>query len=124
MQFGQKGYMKNEKEKTLFSILSKECKSGQFSVIEKKDLLFSLSKSFFVEEEDLDELIYSLERQNRIKIKYEDENVYCLSVTQIELPQQKREVSPSFKKSFLFCLLGGFLGGLAGSFFAILIFNL
>jgi len=116
--------MKNEKEKTLFSILSKECKSGQFSVIEKKDLLFSLSKSFFVEEEDLDELIYSLERQNRIKIKYEDENVYCLSVTQIELPQQKREVSPSFKKSFLFCLLGSFLGGLAGSFFAILIFNL
>ncbi len=116
--------MKNEKERALFSILSKECKSGQFSVLEKKDLLFSLSKFYVVEEEELDDIVSSLERQNCIKIKYEDEAVYCLCLIKKEIEQQKREVAPSFKKSFSFCLLGGFLGGLAGSFLAVLIFNL
>lgn len=116
--------MKNEKEKLLISILSKECQIGQFSVIEKKDIIFSLSKFFYVEEEELDELIACLERQGYLKIKYEDETVYCLCVTKKELPQQKREVSPSFKKFFIFCLLGAFLGGLIGSFCAFLIFSL
>ena len=116
--------MKNEKEKLLFSILTKECQIGQFSVIEKKDIIFSLSKFFYIEEEELDELIACLERQGYLKIKYEDETVYCLCLIKKEIPQQKREVALSFKKFLIFCLLGAFLGGLIGSFCAFLIFNL
>jgi hypothetical protein len=33
-----------------------------------------------MEENELDSMLTSLERQGYIKIKYEDDNVYCLSV--------------------------------------------
>lgn len=114
--------MKNQKEKTLLSILSRECKPNQFSVVEKKDILFSFPKIMPIEEEELDGLVLSLERQGFVKIKYEDDSVYCVALLKKE--EEKREVSPSFKSLFFLALLGGMIGGFAGSFLSFLIFNL
>lgn len=114
--------MKNQKEKQLLSCLAKECKPNQFSVIEKKDILSSFPKSSQIDEEELDEIMLSLERQAHIKIKYEDDNVYCLCLIKDDI--EKREASPSFKNIFWFGLLGGFCGSLIGSFIAFLFLNL
>ena len=116
--------MKNQKEKMLLTFLSNECGFNKFSVVEKKDMISCFTKSY-VDENELDSLVLSLERQGFVKIKYEDDDVYCISVLIRESEQEKKE-SPKnspFKHNivvFLSALIASFLG----TIIAMLIFTL
>jgi len=117
--------MKNQKERELLNYLSRECEINKFTVVEKRDILYSLEKEI-KDEEELDYLLLSLERQMKVKIKYEDDNVYCLSLLkkEIEVETEKREGRSPLFSNLLINLLASFLGSLLGSLIINLIFKI
>ncbi len=116
--------MKNQQEKHLLSYLTRECKNSGYSVIDKKDVLSSFDKKIHVDEIELETLMSSLERQSFIKIKYEDENVYCLCVLKHEIEEKKESSKKSLFPSFLLSLAGAFLGSFFATLIVRLIFNI
>ena len=118
----QKIDMKNQKLKALLLFLTKECGLNKFSVIEKKDILASFDKHIYVDENELEGLVLTLERQGFIKIKYDDDNVFCLSVLrEIEKETKKEREQKSLLPFFLLCLLGSFIGSLIATLISRLI---
>lgn len=115
--------MKNQKEKTLLSYLLNECKSSGYSVIDKKDILTAFDKRLNIDENELDSLINSLERQSYIKIKYEDDSVFCLCITQRDFEEKKERQKSPFS-SFLLSLAGAFLGSFFATLIVKVIFNI
>jgi hypothetical protein len=111
----QKISMQNQKIDVLLYFLKKECGLNKFSVVEKKDILSLYEKKYYIDESELENLMQSLERQGYIKIKYDDENVYCLAVLKdFEIREKKERKANSFL-SFLLVFLASFLGGFFGS---------
>lgn len=115
--------MKNQKERELLNFLSKECELNKFSVIDKRDILSSFDKKLLIDEDELDSLMLSLERQAKVKIKYEDESVYCLCLLgkEIELDEKKEEKTPLLSRYFIVSFFASMLGSLLGSLVIMLI---
>ena len=113
--------MQNQKEKLLLSFLYRDCGLNKFTVVDKQDILSCFQKRNYIEEGDLDNLIQALERKGFIKIKYDDENVYCLSVLR-ECEEEKKEIKTKLPSLFFWVFLGSFLGGLLSSLVINLIF--
>ena len=113
--------MQNSKEKCLINYLCRECGFNKFTIVEKKDMLSCFDKHIYIDENELDNIIQSLERKGYIKIKYEDENVYCLSVL-FNIEDEKKEKTAKTPSLFLLAFVGSFLGGLIGSLIINLIF--
>ena len=107
--------MQNQKQKILLSFLKKECGLNKFSIVEKKDILSIFEKRYYIDETELENLIISLERQGYIKIKYDDDSVYCLSVLKEFEIEEKKERKDFSYLSFLLIFVSSFLGGLLGS---------
>ena len=112
--------MKSQKESILLSYLAKECGLNKFNVLDKKDISACFEKKFYVDEIELEALMLSLERQGLIKIKYDDDNVFCLSV--LGEPEEKKEnPARTLFPFFLLSTLGGFIGSVLGVLFTYLI---
>ena len=111
------------REKDLLALLSKECKPNIYTVFEKKDISSSLDNNT-LDENEIDNLMLSLERQGFIKIKYEDDNVYCLSVLKREIEEKKESHKQAPFSYLLFCFFGGFFGSFFGTLIVRLIFNI
>ena len=114
--------MKTSKERILHAYLAKECGINKFKVIDKKDILASFEKGVYVDENELESLMISLERQGIIKIKYDDDSVFCLSVLQDIAEKRKESPKRTLFPLLLTALLGGFLGSILGEIFISLIF--
>ena len=106
--------MKNQKESILLSFLQKECDYSKFKIVEKNDMLSAFGKKTYIDEENLDQAINSLERQGYIKVKYEDENVYCIILIKKEI-EEKREKKSSLSLIYLLTAIASFLGGFIGA---------
>lgn len=109
--------MKNQKDRILLDFLQKECDYSKFKIVDKSDMLSCFDKKFYVDEEILDQLVSSLERKGLIKIKYEDENVYCILLTKKEF-EEKRENKSSLSLTYFLTALTSFLGGFIGAIIA------
>lgn len=117
--------MLDQKSALILTILQKECHGTGYKVIDKSDILSSMPPKYRINEETLDHILTYLERKECIHIKYDDENVYCLCVTQKDnrLTEQEPEIKKEKPKMWLFAvlvmifsLIGGFLGALIAKF--------
>jgi len=105
--------MKIKKESKLLSFLQEQCEFGKFQIVEKQDLLGIFDKNL-IDENDLENMLSSLERQGYLKVKYEDENVYCLSITRKDF-EEKREQKTSLSLFYFLTFVASFLGGMIGA---------
>lgn len=72
--------MLDTKSKLVLSILAKECKNGNYKVIEISDIIMQLPRHFRMETDAVKHILLHLERLDAISIKYDDDGVYCLAV--------------------------------------------
>ena len=116
--------MNNQKLNSLLIFLTNECGLNKFTVIDKKDILSFFDKKIYIDENELESLVFTLERQGYIKIKYEDENVFCLSVLKESENAIKKEREKFFSFSFfILCFLASFIGSFISTIISALIFN-
>lgn len=123
ISFCNKKCMQESKYLLVLEVLIKECQDGSYRILEKSDLLSLLSNKCKMSENELDKIVSSLEKDELISLKYEDEKVYCVCVlpkgTKL-LEEQKNKEKPvkafprisyfaifllSFIASFIACLL-------------------
>lgn len=114
--------MIDAKSKLVLKILSKECGNG-YKIVEIPDIIMALPKRFRMDSENVKHILTHLERQDMISIKYDDDDIYCVSVLPFGYETLESEQTPQSKKShsafwsvllcFLGSLVGGFLGALA-----------
>lgn len=72
--------MIDTKSKLVLSILAKECGDGSYKIIEVSDIIMALPKHFRMDSEAVKHILTHLERQDIISIKYDDDDVFCLSI--------------------------------------------
>lgn len=108
-----------QKENFLLKILIKDCGINRFTVIDKKDLIKE-SEKLSLDENDIDEIMSTLERKGKIKIKYDDENVYCVLVVKNE-SEEKESKKLSLFKIFILTFFSSFLGSFVATMFSFLI---
>jgi len=114
--------MKN-REIQILRFLANECKSNEYNVIEKKDIVSFFDKKNIIDENEIDAMISALERKGYIKIKYDDDNVYCLCVIHNDV-EEKKESKTALFPSFLFNLLSAFLGSFIATLLVRIVFNI
>lgn len=68
------------KSKLVLKILAKECNNGNYKIIEIPDIIMALPRHFRMESEAIKHILTHLERQDMISIKYDDDDVFCLTV--------------------------------------------
>ena len=115
----------------LLYVLNNFCGDGAYKVLEIKDILEKLPNKFRVDKSSLGDLIEHLQEREYVKVKYNDESVYCLTT----LPKGKLfgektdEIKKDKKKQInlsMFAVLagaiGGFIGAVLGSIFIRLFF--
>ena len=107
--------MKSKKENKLLTFLNKECQVGKFQIIEKQDMLSCFGANEYIDENELENRLSLLERQGYIKIKYEDENVYCISLLNQETEEKREQQKLSLSVLYIFTFVFAFLGGLIGA---------
>ena len=105
--------MKQKKETKLLSFLQSQYESDKFQLIEKQDILSTFDKNT-VDEAELENMLISLERQGYLKIKYEDDNVYCLCVMKKNI-DEKREQKSLLPLLYILSAIASFLGGMLGA---------
>ncbi len=72
--------MIDTKSKLVLTILAKECGDGGYKIIEIPDIIMALPRHFRMDSESIKHILTHLERQDIISIKYDDDDIYCLSV--------------------------------------------
>ena len=78
ISFCNKKCMQEIKYLLVLEVLIKECQDGGYRILEKSDLLSLLSNKCKMSENELDKIVSSLEKDELISLKYEDEKVYCV----------------------------------------------
>ena len=68
------------KSRIVLKLLCKECPNGAYKIIDGGDIISAMPNKYKVDTESLQHILIYLERQDCITIKYDDENVYCISV--------------------------------------------
>lgn len=108
-----------QKESYLLEILIKDCGINRFTIVDKKDLIKE-SERLSLDENDIDEIMSALERKGKIKIKYDDENVYCVLVVKNE-GEEKESKKLSLSKIFILTFFSSFLGSFVATIVSFLI---
>lgn len=62
----------------ILKYLISECKDGTFKIIEKSDIISALPSKYTVSQQQLDKIIYKLEQQDYISLRYDDDKVFCV----------------------------------------------
>ena len=123
--FCNKNNMQESKFSIVLEVLINECQDGGYRILEKTDLLSLAAKRCKITESDLEKIVSSLEKEELISLKYEDENVYCIAVLPkgIKMNEDKKnkEKRPTFPRLNYFLI---FLISFIACFIACLIANL
>ena len=119
--------MIDTRTKLVLSILAKECKNGNYKIVEVSDIIMSLPRRFRMDSEAVKHIITHLERQDMISIKYDDDGVYCLSVLpygfealESDKPKILKKETPQ-KNNNMLIILVSFFSAFLGSAIGILI---
>jgi len=123
--------MLDTKSKLILKILAQECGNGNYKIVEISDIVLSLPKHYRMDHEAAKHILTYLERQDMISIKYDDDNMYCLTVlpygfeileneNPIKSKTKKRDKSSktSFREFF-----AAFLGAILGSVLAYFLYQ-
>lgn len=110
--FCNKKCMQETKYFLVLDVLSKECQDKGYRILEKSDLLALLSNKCKISEAELDKIVFSLEKDELVSLKYEDEKVYCVCVLSkgSKLLEEKKnkekpaKASPHFNYFIIFLL--------------------
>ena len=121
--------MIDTKSKLVLTILAKECGDGGYKIIEIPDIIMALPRHFRMDSESIKHILTHLERQDIISIKYDDDDIYCLSVlpygfeicetNQTKDKKEKKELPPFIY--FLIIFLIAFCASFAANLLARLI---
>ena len=87
------------KSHIVLKILCKECPNGAYKIIDASDIISAMPSKYKVDFESLQHILIYLERQDCITIKYDDENVYCISVLPYGFQYVKVMVTKSSKQA-------------------------
>ena len=121
--------MLDKQTSTLLANLNAICQDGSYKVIEKNELINSVSKKNKIDEDALKAMIEHLQERNYLSIKYSDDKVYCLSVLpkgrlfeekSKELANEKRK----FNKLVVITLSLSSVASFVGAFCAMIVFKL
>ena len=111
------------KSKIVIKILAKEIKNGGYKIFDLSDIIMSMPKHYRVDKESVKHMLFYLERQDAISIKYDEDDRFCMAILpygfeilESEKPkyfkqEKTREPSPLYFV-FLISLLGSMLGSL------------
>ncbi len=72
--------MIDTKSRLVLSILAKEAGDGSYKIVEIADIIMALPKRFRMDSEAVKHILTYLERQDIISIKYDEDDVFCLSI--------------------------------------------
>lgn len=75
-----KKYMLDFKSNLILKIIINECKDGGYKLLEKSDIISLLPSKYKIEESELDKIINSLEKNDLISLRYDDDKVYCVCI--------------------------------------------
>ena len=78
--FNKINIMLDIKSILVLKILNKECPNGAYKIIDASDIISSMPSKYKIDSDSLAHILNYLERQDCISIKYDDDNVYCISV--------------------------------------------
>ena len=113
----------------LLKSLNKFCADGSYKVLDKTDILSSLSKKFNTDLDALKNMIEHLQERNYLSVKYSDENVYCLAVLpKGRLFEEKNEELINERKKYNLLILTTMslscVSAFVGAFLAVIVSNL
>lgn len=121
------------KSKIVLNILSKETKNGGYKIFDLSDIIMSMPKHYRADKESVKHMLFYLERQDAISIKYDEDDKFCIAVLPYGYELLENE-KPSFqgqkhytekeKNQFVFPFLSALLGSIIGSMIISLIFYL
>ena len=112
------------KSKIVLNILAKEIKNGGYKIFDLSDIIMSMPKHYRVDKESVKHMLFYLERQDAISIKYDEDDRFCIAVLpygfeilENEKPkfyrqEKSNDPNTSSLQVFLFSLLGSLLGSL------------
>lgn len=115
------------KSKLVLNILARQCRDGNYRIIEVSDIIMSLPKHYRMDNEAVKHVFTYLERQDMISIKYDDDDTFCLAVLPYgfetyENNSNKKIKSKSKNWQILWCFLSSLIGttlGILVSYFII-----
>lgn len=62
----------------ILKYLINECKDGSYKIIEKNDLISVLPAKYKISQQQLDKIMYKLEQQDLVSLRYDDDKVFCV----------------------------------------------
>ena len=120
--------MIDSRTKLVLKILAKECRDGNYKIVEISDIIMSLPRHFRMDSEAVKHILTHLERQDMISIKYDDDGVYCLSVLpygfetlETDKPRMLKKDTTKDKKFNTMTIIISFLSAIFGALIGILI---
>ncbi len=121
--------MLDAKSKQILSILAKQCSGGGYKIVEVSDICSTLPRHMKMNEQNVEHILQTLERQDYISIKYDDDGVYCLCVLPYALDELQEEKFVKTKSgqnktlfwNVFFCFLASLLGSVLGCLFFLII---
>lgn len=119
------------KSKIVLNILSKEIKNGGYKIFDLSDIIMSMPKHYRVDKESVKHILFYLERQDAISIKYDEDDKFCIAILpygfeilENEKPKLYRQKNEKEKNTLLLLFLFAFLGSLIGSAITSLLFKI
>lgn len=120
--------MIDTKSKLVLKILANECSDGNYKIVEVSDIIMSLPRHFRMDSEAVKHILTHLERQDFISIKYDDDDVYCLTVLpygfevlENDKPRYIKKERTKERKLNIATILFSFLSALIGTTLGIII---
>ena len=104
------------------------CFDGNYKVLEKSDLINSMSKHN-IDVNSLENILKHLQARDFVNIKYSDEEVYCLALMPKgrlfdEKVKQAKSEQKKTKKMLTYVVLASLGSSFVGAFLAMLVFKL
>ena len=104
------------------------CFDGNYKVLEKSDLINSMSKHN-IDVNSLENILKHLQARDFVNIKYSDEEVYCLALMPKgrlfdEKVKQAKSEQKKTKKMLTYVVLASLGASFVGAFLAMLVFKL
>ncbi len=121
--------MLDKMSKEVLRFLLEFCKDGSFQVLEYEEIIKSLSSNYNLDREGIMQILKHLNSLEYIIIKYNDDNVVCLSTLPfgrqyIESEEEKKKNILKMKNMARGAFISALFAALIGAFLGTLIYNI